>query len=278
MEESPPGPTLRAMSNAHVEHVQAHLERVRYGHLVDPEPEAVYLGGEEEGHFWELVGLRLAGCPMVVLALLRFQSLEIQGIAHARESLSTYLSGLPSPRSVDEAGALTAILPPHDQSIGFFLKRLGAGLDPNPVNLDPARIEVAFDFRLQNPTLITDFREDAGPLLDHYYRTVDGHVIRGRSHRIPATAPEESHRFIAVSAPEQVTPSGIYPLPALFVNRRYLALRVEASTRQEMAAVQKWVPFLPAAAAKGSILPLPATPSPACARPPARPSAPAPIG
>lgn len=245
----------------HIEHVHAHLERVRYGHLVDPSPETVYLGAVEEGHFWELVGLRLAGCPVVVLALLRFQRLDLPGILHARESLSTYLSNLPTPRSSDEAGTLSALLPRHDQGIPFFLKRLQGGLAMNPVSLDPARVEVAFDFRLQNPTLIADFREGAGPLRDHYYRTLDGHLLRGRSHEIPATAPEDTHRFMAISSPEQLTPNGVYPLPTLFVNRRYLALRVHAGTREELAAVTNWVPFLPASASTESILPLPPAPT-----------------
>lgn len=241
----------------HVDHVHAHLERVRYGHLVDPAPETVYLGAEEDGHFWELVGLRLAGCPVVVLALLRFQHLDLPAIPFARESLSTYLSSLPSPRAVDEAGVLTAILPRQDQGISFFLKRLRAGLRVSPVSLDPARVEVAFDFRLQNPMLVPDFREGAGPLLDHYYRTVDGHLLRGRSHEIPAAAPLESHRFMAISSPEQITPGGVYPLPTLFVNRKYVALRALTGTREQTAAVTNWVPFLPAAASSASILPLP---------------------
>jgi hypothetical protein len=244
------------MFNFHVDHVQTHIERVRYGHLVDPSPESVYLGAEDDGHFWELVGLRLAGCPVVVLALLRFQRRELPGIAYARESLSTYLSALPLPGFEDEADALTAILPPHDQRISFFLKRLRAGLRPSPVNLDPARIQVAFDFRLHNPTLVTDFRDEAEPLRDHYYRTVGGHLLRGRSHQVPAAAPQESHRFVAISAPEQIMPSGVYPLPTLFVNRRYLALRIQARSREEMAAVMKLVPFVPASATAESILPL----------------------
>jgi hypothetical protein len=244
------------MFNSHIDHVQAHIERVRYGHLTDPSPESVYLGAADDGHFWELVGLRLAGCPVVVLALLRFQRRELPGIAYARESLSTYLSALPLPGFEDEADALTAILPPHEQGIPDFLTRLRAGLRPSSVNLDPARVEVAFDFRLHNPTLVADFRDEAGPLRDHYYRTVEGHLIRGRSHEVPAAAPQESHRFVAISSPEQITPSGVYPLPTLFVNRRYLALRMQARSREEMAAVMKWVPFVPASATEESIIPL----------------------
>ncbi len=246
------------MFHSHIEHIHAHLERVRYGHLVDPPVDSVYLGAEEGDHFWELVGMRLSGCPMVILALVRFHRLDLPGIAYARESLASYLSKLPKPRSVDEAGALSAILPPCDQSIGFFLKRVRAGLRSSTVNLDPARIEVAFDFRLQNPIFMSTFRDSAEPLLDHYYRTVDGHVVRGRSHEVPATAPSGLHRFVTISSPEQVTPMGVYPLPTLFVNRKYLALRAEARTREDMASVMKWVPFIPGSASPEGILPVPA--------------------
>jgi len=250
------------MSHPHTDHVQAHLERVRYGHLVDPSPDTVFLGAEEEDHFWELLGLRIAGCPVVVLALLRFQRLDLPGIPYARESLASYLSELPALRSVDEAGALSAILPPHDQSIPFFLRRLRSGLRYRPVSLDPARIQVAFDFRLQNPMLVADFRAGAPPLVDHYYRTVDGHVLRGRSHEVPPTAPRDHPRFVTVTSAEQVTPTAVWPLPALALNRGYLALRAQAATRDEMAAVRGWMPFLPAVASSRGVLPLPASRAP----------------
>ena len=245
------------MFHAHTDHVHEHLDRVRYGHLVDPAPESVFLGAEDGDHFWELVGMRIAGCPMVVLALLRFRRLDLPTIPHARESLASYLSGIPGPRSVDEAGALTAILPPHDQGIPYFLKRLRSGLPARPVTLDPARIQVAFDFRLQNPTLVPQCRDGAPPLVDHAYRTVEGHLLRGRSHEIPATTPHDEDRFVAISSAEQVVPSGMFPFPTLVLNRGFIALRARAATPEEAAAVRNWVPFMPNAASTQSILPMP---------------------
>jgi hypothetical protein len=246
------------MSPPHIEHVRAHLERVRYGHLVDPSPATLYLGAEEEEFFWELIGLRVTGCPTVVLALMRFQRLGLPGIPNSRESLSSHLSTLPAPRFTEEIGALSVILPPFDQSIPLFLKRLRAGLRVSSVSLDPARVELAFDFRLQNPTLVSDLRDGAQPLRDHYYRTIDGHVLRGRSHEIPASAPADPHQFVAVSSPEQLTKHGILPLPTLFLNRSYLALRAQAGTAEEAAALKNWVPFTVHAANAQSLLPLPA--------------------
>jgi hypothetical protein len=260
------------MSHPHIDHVHAHLDRVRQGHLVDPAPEALYLGAQEDEHFWELVGFRLAGCPVVVLALLRFRNLDLPAVPFARESLATYLSLLPAPRATDEAGVLTAILPPHDQSVPFFLKRLRAGLQVTPVSLDPARIQLAFDFRLQNPTLIPNVRDGAEPLQDHYCRTADGHLLHGRSHAIPATAPAESQRFVTIASAEQITPRGVHPLPTLFVNREYLALRAQAHTPEEMAAVRNWVPFMAASAISGSLLALPAPRGPLPRMAPRRPA------
>jgi len=258
MEMPPLGSDLRAMPHPHLDHVREHLDRVRYGHLVDPSPESLYLGSEDDDSFWELVGLRLTGCPIVVLALLRFQNLGLPDIPNSRESLSSHLSTLPAPRAFEEIGALSVILPPHDQRIPFFLKRLRAGLRVSSVSLDPARVEVAFDFRLQNPTLVREFRDGALPLRDHYYRTVDGHVVRGRSHEIPAAAPADRHRFVAISSPEQITPQGIYPLPTIFVNRAYLALRAHAASPEEAASLVNWIPFAADLANPGSLLPIPA--------------------
>ena len=64
------------MKHPHFEHVREHLERVRDGYAYIPDPEQVYLGRQEKDHFWELVGLRLQGCPVVVLAAIRFERLD----------------------------------------------------------------------------------------------------------------------------------------------------------------------------------------------------------
>lgn len=243
------------MSRHHTEHVRAHLDRVRHGHMVTPEPEAVYLGREEDHHFWELIGLRLTGCPVVVLAALRFQRLELPGIPFARESLASYLSGLPTPRATDEVGTLPALLPHHEQRIPAFLRGLRAGRDFTPVNLEPARIEVAFDFRMQNPTAVHDLREAAQPLRDHYYRTADGHLLRGSSHELSPRRQRED-RFIAVRSPEQLTPHGVSPLPTVILNRRYVTLRVDTTDETAAAAARNWVPFLPQNAVAAPLLPV----------------------
>ena len=76
------------MKHPHFEHVREHLERVRDGYAYIPDPEQVYLGRQEEDHFWELVGLRLQGCPVVVLAALRFERLERSLRRHAESRVA----------------------------------------------------------------------------------------------------------------------------------------------------------------------------------------------
>ena len=248
------------MSRHHYEHVRAHLDRVRYGHMIIPEPESVYLGRLEGSHFWELIGLRLTGVPVVVLAAFRFQRLDLPGIPWARESLATYLSSLPTPRVTDEVGAVPALLPHYEQPIPTFLRGLRAGRAVTPVSLEPSRIEVAFDFRMENPTAVETLREAARPLRDHYYRTVDGHLFRGRSHELP---PGDARQdlFVAVRSPEQLTPHGILPMPTLIVNRRYVALRVDTTEEAAAQAARSWVPLLPESASAHPLLPVPEDPA-----------------
>jgi hypothetical protein len=241
------------MKHPHFEHVREHLERVRDGYAYIPDPEQVYLGRQEKDHFWELVGLRLQGCPVVVLAALRFRRLERKGVPDSRESLATYLS-TPMPGSGDER-RLTALLPHKDQKIPQFLSGLRAGREFAPVSIDRVRVEVAFDFRADNPSVLKNLREAASPLRSHYYRTSKGHVLRGESHELEPVEGSE-HRFIAVRAPEQLLPEGVLALPTIFVAHRFIGLQVDVSDEAARLAVRNWVPFLPAVASSESLIPM----------------------
>lgn len=241
------------MQHPHFEHVREHLERVRDGYAYIPDPEQVYLGRQEKDHFWELVGLRLQGCPVVVLAALRFNRLERKGVLDSRESLATYLS-TPMPGSGDER-RLTALLPHKDQKIPHFLNGLRAGREFAPVSIDRVRVEVAFDFRADNPSALKDLRERASPLRSHYYRTSKGHVLRGESHELVPVEGSE-HRFIAVRSAEQLLPEGVLPLPTIFVAHRFVALQVDVSDEAARLAVRNWVPFLPSVASSEGLIPM----------------------
>jgi hypothetical protein len=243
------------MAKLHAQHVLEHLQRVQDGHTADTNPEAVFLGRDEGDAFWELVGLRMTGCPVVLLAALRFQRHDLPGVPFGRESLASYLSGPPY-RSSNEPGTLAAVLPSAMQTIPFFLRGLQVGRSVTTVNLDPSRVEVAFDFRSHSPSALAALKAKAPPLREYYLRSVAGHVLRGYSHELSARHAEEN-QFIAVRSPVQVTPSGSQELPSLIVNRRFVTLTADVTEEATRVAAGNWVPFLTAAAARQSILPLP---------------------
>ncbi len=240
------------MKQPHFEHVKEHLERVRDGYSFIPDPESVYLGRQEDDHFWELMGLRLQGCPVIVLAALRFKREERMGVPDARMSLASYLSSNPDPQA-PEARPLTALLPNKDQEIPAFLAGLRAGREFAPVSIDRLRVEIAFDFRADNPAAV---REAATPLRSHYYRTVSGHVFRGESHQVVSPLGAPVARFLAVRAPEQLLPQGVIALPTIFVAHKFIGLQVDVTEEAARLAVRNWIPFLSGTASREGLIPV----------------------
>lgn len=243
------------MKQPHFEHVKEHLERVRDGYSFIPDPESIYLGRQEDDHFWELVGLRLQGCPVIVLAALRFKCEERLGVPDARMSLASYLSVNPDPEAPD-ARRLTALLPHKDQEIPAFLAGLRAGREFAPVSIDRLRVEVAFDFRADNPSAVRDKKEAAAPLRSHYFRTVDGHVFRGESHQVDNPFGGPAARFLAVRHPEQLLPQGVIALPTVFVAHKFIGLQVDVTEEAARLAVRNWIPFLSGTASREGLIPV----------------------
>jgi hypothetical protein len=242
-----------SMKKPHFVHVREHLSRVRDGYSFIPDPEAIYLGRQEENHFWELIGLRLQGCPVVVLAALRFERQDRVGVPDARESLASYLSSDESPGG---SGRLTAILPNKDQDILAFLSGLRAGREFCPVSFDRMRVELAFDFRADNPSAVRGLKEIAAPLRQHYYRTVSGHVFRGESHQVETLVGGPEARFLAVRAPEQLLPQGVIRMPTLIVAHRFVGLQVDVTEEAARLAVRNWVPFQSSTASREGLIPV----------------------
>ena len=239
------------MKQPHFLHVREHLERVRDGYSFIPNPESIYLGGQKDDYFWELVGLRLQGCPVVVLAALKFRRMDRMGVPDARESLASYLTTNP-----DEEGGLTALLPHKDQQVSQFLNGLRAGREFAPVTIDRLRVEVAFDFRADNPSAVRDLKQAAAPLKTHYYRTVGGHVFRGESHEVHAPLGSPGARFLAVRSPEQILPQGVIHLPTVFIAHRFIALQVDVTEEAARVAVRNWIPFQSEYASREGLIPV----------------------
>lgn len=242
------------MKQPHFEHVKEHLERVRDGYSFIPDPDSIYLGRQEKDHFWELVGLRLQGCPVIVLAALRFKREQRTGVPDARMSLASYLTVNPDMDSPD-GERLTALLPNKDQEIPAFLAGLRAGREFAPVNIDRLRVEVAFDFRADNPSAVRDKKEAAAPLRSHYYRTVCGHVFRGESHQVASFGAPVA-RFLAVRSPEQLLPQGVIALPTVFVAHKFIGLQVDVTEEAARLAVRNWIPFLSGTASREGLIPV----------------------
>jgi hypothetical protein len=237
----------------HFAHVREHLERVRDGYSFIPHAESIYLGRQEKDHFWELVGLRLQGLPVIVLAALRFARLHRKGVSDSRESLAAYLSANPDPQE-PERNHLIALLPNKDQQITQFLAGLRGGREFTPVRIDRLRVEIAFDFRADNPAAVREERE-AAPLKSHYFRTVEGHVLRGESHEV-GSLPHGAHRFLAVRSPQQLLPQGVIHLPTLFIAHRFIGLQVDVTQEAARLAARNWIPFLSGTASKESLIPI----------------------
>ncbi|MGD2067813.1 MAG: hypothetical protein PVI57_03945 [Gemmatimonadota bacterium] len=243
----------RRAGNPHLEHVKEHLGRLASGVTSTRRPDEVYLGHDEGSHFWELVGLRMAGHPTVVLAAFRFHRQDHPGADDARESLAAYLSSPPPPLSspfgAAMPGEISAYLPRWHEAIPAFLARLRAGPDYAPVHFVPRLVQMAFDFRPTNPSAMEAAKRRAGPMSPFLFRTTRGHVLRGWSR-----GPDARGGFIAVTRCEQLTPAGPKPVGSLMLNPEFIALSVPLNDEKTRLAAPNWMPFLPATASKRYLL------------------------
>ena len=242
----------------HQVHVTNLLQRVAEAHNAIPDPDRVFFGGCEGEHFIELVGLRLTGCPMIVLAAARFRNLRLPRISYSRESLASYLSRPPGPDTAGASnhfpGLLSAMLPRVGERIPEFLRALQAGKRPSPIALDPRRVEVAFDFRLDNPAGVEEFRRAKGPLKRHFIRTSAGHVLRGELADVMDDPGASSEKFVAFSRSVQITAGGSIPMPSLVLNRRFVAVAMEVSDELTRIGAANLSPFAAAGSHSRSLL------------------------
>jgi hypothetical protein len=247
-------PILKAPDAAldnHVRHAREHLDRLQQGLATVQDSGQVFLARDETDFFWELIGFRLTGHPGLIFGAVRFRRHEFPGIELGRESLAAYLSapsasvgqpGLDSP-----PGMIPVLLPRAHETIPTFLKGVQAGRKACPIFMDPSTVRVAFDLRMYNPSGLDNFRQRAGPLRKHLFRTMDGHVLGGFSHST-ADGPNRRRTFVAVKDAEQLTPRGRFRLPTLAIHRSFLTLTAEAGNSEAGLAAPHWVPFVPATA------------------------------
>jgi len=233
------------MSQLHTDHLRAHVARVGEGCVAVGDPEGVFLGAEDGEFFQELVGFRLAGMSSAILAALRFQSHGLPGVPYARESLASYLTRPPrAPLSgpfAAPAGRVGALMPRAYESMPDFLRGLRAGRDVPSIVLDPGQIQLAFDFRTHNPSALEVLKQGAGPLRVYALRTVDGHVLVGRSRTLGG---RQSHRFVALADAFQFTPHGRLRLPDIMLSASWIGLWSDVTEENTRLATAQWTPFL----------------------------------
>lgn len=230
----------------HVLHVKEHLRRIEDGTLAVPNPEDIFLGAVTESDFQEVVGLRMEGNPMVILGAFRFRRHEFPGEEHGRESLTAFFSSPPSTSGVGYPGAasgeVSALLPRWHERVPVFLGRLRAGAHYVPVHFPTELVQVAFDFRMRNPSGLEAERRRKGPMVPHLFRTRAGHILRGNSHGRERKRGDD--HFIAVTECEQLTPAGSVPLPSIMLNRAFVAMSVPLTDERTRLAAPNWTPFL----------------------------------
>ncbi len=241
----------------HVEHILTHLKRTKNGQITISKPEEVYLGHACDSFLWELIGLRLEGNPNPILGCMYFRRHDFPGKAHARESLATYLSNPPSEITSSSLavpmGAVPVLLPRTTETVPGFLKNVAMGNLPQPVYLDPTRIEFAWDFRTYNPYGIEALKHRADALRERIIRTGRGHIIRGMSHELVQPL-GGSRRFVAIKDPQQLVPEGRIGLPALAVNRSFVAISADITDQTTRLAAANWFPFSMNSASRKHVL------------------------
>lgn len=187
--------------------------------------EEEYLGAVEDEWLWELVGLRLYGHPSLVLALAQFRRQARGGQPHGRVSLVQYLTSPSRPQRPDEvpppSGVLALVPVPTSQDVPTFLREARKGHLPPVTWLDRSAIQMAFDFRPENPSDQRRARGEGGGQ-HRRFRTMDGHLLEARAEELHAKLHRDLE-YVALVDGVQRTPEGSYILPTLIVRRAYLA-------------------------------------------------------
>ena len=225
---------MNHLPTVHLAHVLMllHALEARRG-LASPEtamPPEVFLLRNDESYLWELVGLRLRGLDTLLLAGMRFRRQEGGERGLARASLVSYLStpdreiGLTvAPRP---GHLLELVLPDPRLPILKFLERSRAGETFPTLLVDRDDVELAFDFRLENPSRLRHEKGVAITRQRYLFRTLAGHVLSALPHALPAKLHRDD-AFLALREPIQHTEDRDHVLPTLVFHRRVLTAAAE---------------------------------------------------
>lgn len=186
---------------------------------------------EGQSGFWELVGFRVAGLSRALLGAVRFQSQSEDPLLFARRSLGHFLSSPPQALGLDQAtypaDLIELRVPREGEPVPELLGRLKRGERTAALYLDAALIELAFDFRPENPSLQRP-RGGAGPTRRLVFRSREGHVLSGEAANLTARL-RRAGAFLVLTGVEQALEGRTLALPTLVVHRSFLTMLADCS-------------------------------------------------
>lgn len=190
-----------------------------------------------EGFFWELVGFRVSGLPRALVGAVRFQAQSRDRSSFARRPLGQFLSSPPQNMAMDRASypadLIEVRVPRQGESLPDLLGQLKRGEPAGTLFLDADMIDVAFDFRVQNPSLERP-RLAGGSGQRLMVRSREGHVLSGVATNLSARLRSE-HQFVVLTGVEQWLPEDRLRLPTLVFNRTSLTMITEVPKGEEAA-------------------------------------------
>lgn len=176
--------------------------------------------------FWELLGFRVTGLSRVLLGAVGFQPQSEDPLLFARRSLGHFLSSPPQAIGIDRAtypaDLLDLRVPLEGETVPDLLGRLKRGEPTGTLYVDTDHVEIAFDFRPENPSLMRA-RQGVGAGKRLLFRSREGHVLSGVAANLSARL-RRAGAFIALTEVEQVLDGRTLRLPTLLVHREFLSM------------------------------------------------------
>lgn len=184
---------------------------------------------EGKGGFWELLGFRVVGLSRALVGAAHFQSQSDDPLLFARRSLGHFLSSPPKvvaiARATYPAELVELRVPRAGETLPDLLGRLRRGDRTASAYLDADLVELAFDFRPENPSLQRP-RDGGAAAPRLLFRTREGHVLAGRAANLSARL-HRGGAFLVLTGVEQLLPERSLRLPTIVVHRSFLTLVAE---------------------------------------------------
>lgn len=222
-----PAPPPATADDGHLAYLERLLEAAR---APGSSGEFLYVTRTEgQPGFWELLGFRVTGMSRALLGAVHFQPQTDDPLLFARRSMAHFLSSPPQTLGIDRAtypaDLLDLRVPQAGQTVPDLLGRLKRGEPAATVYLDAAHVEIACDFRPENPSLMREQKGEAGKRL--LFRSREGHVLSGVTANL-STRLRRAGAFIALTEVEQVLDGRTLALPTLLVHREFLTMLADA--------------------------------------------------